>query len=357
MHDTVAAAALAAIEAWRTNDLLAQTGKQSAVIAYGQALMKGRETHASNQAFGDWIAKNKLDQEPFHDRRERTAAMAIAEIVRVDGTKTVNAQFADCPHTTPSNMMTWARENGLEPPPPPPVVAKPFEGNLDVVIAEFGKGLGLDLTGASWPRRKYEIEALFTKGTEHLRALVGRGPTKVGLESAAQFAANKSHEEQDRATIYDVRGYRTSARGEPPPEKRERREKRAKLREWKEKQAEIALNTALRRAQTPKVSDAEFERPPPDLIDKQYPGREAGITYGTVHRETHGPIWHNVGKRRKETAERKLKDLAADTEKAFEEYVNLDPGQQASVRKRWKIAMDRIAKTVGLEAPALAGAE
>jgi hypothetical protein len=362
MHDVEAAAALAAIEAWRTNERLVQdtsarahTAKQDAIIAYGEALLKGRLKHASNQAFSDWIAENQLDQAPFNDRRARSSAIQIAELVRVDGLGwATRAIFAGCQYNTPQDMMKWARESGLQPhrPAPAPSPSVP-DGNLDAVVIEFARNLGFNLDGPSWEARKSEIKGLFTNGTEHLRAMVFRGRGSVGLGAAYQFARDKTREEQDRATVEDVKGYRnnvgrTREPGPDSPDKQKRRDRSAQLAEWNRQQKEAAINAALRRAGKPPVSAEEFGRPPPELLTQQYPGREPGVTYATVHRERHGPIWHDVGKRRKQILERKLKDLAADLEKAVEDFGILDPEQQASVRKRWRIAAERIRPSIDL---------
>jgi hypothetical protein len=367
MHDTEAAAALAAIEAWRTNERLerdardasaqAHTAKQDAIIAYGEALLKGRLKHLGDQVFGAWIADNNLDQVPFNDRRGRSAAIQIAELIRADASGPVSTKFAGCQYNTPQDMMKWARENGLWPllPPVAKTIAKPFEGNLDAVVVEFGRNLGFNLDSPSWEARKSEIKGLFTYGTEHLRAMVFRGRGSVGLGAAYQFARDKTPEEQDAATVDGVKGYRNnvgrtreSPGGEEVPGKLKRNERRTQLAEWQRQQNEAAINAALRRAGKPKVTDAEFERPPPELIDQQYPGREPGVTYAKVHREQHGPIWHNVGKRRKQNLALKLKELAAELEKAIEDWGILDPDQQASIRKRWRIAAERIRPSIDL---------
>jgi len=362
--DTEATAALAAIEAWQTNDKFGRdtsarvhTCKQEAVIAYGEAIIAGRGKNPGDQAFGDWIKKNKLDQTPFQDFRERSGAMTIAKLARGIGTGTDSAPFADCQYNTPSNMVKWARGQGLKLPVAKLVVVTPFDGdNLDAVVSEFAKGLGIDPNGASWVRRKREIETLFTRGTEHLRAMVGvRGRGCVGLESAVRYALDHSAEEQDKATHDDVRGYRQVARGTgrkegAAPDK----PKKPSLDDWRRNQNQMAIDAALRRAGKPPITPEEFERPPPELRHQQYPGREPGVTYGNVHREEHGHTWHNVSQRKREMLERKLKELAGEVEKAFVDFATLEPDQQYSVRKRWRIALNRLRPTVDLSEKATA---
>ena len=131
--------------------------------------------------------------------------------------------------------------------------------------------------------------------------------------------------------------------------KPKRSEKKAKLEEWRRQQNEAAINAALARAGKPPITPEEFGRPPPELLDQQYPGRELGVTYAHVHREEHGPIWHDVGKRRRQNLALKLKELAGELEKALEEFGILDEEQQASVRKRWRITAERICSKIDLD--------
>lgn len=357
--DTEATAALAAIEAWQSNDKFGRdtsarvhTCKQEAVIAYGEAILKGREKYPGNVPFNDWITENKLDQAPFKDFRERAAAMTVARVI---GSRPDDAPFAACPFNTPSDMVRWGRESGMkwEAPAAKPAAkpaATPFNGdNLDAVVSEFGRQIGYDPNDKSWDRRKREIETLFERGTEHLRAMVGlRGRGKVGLESAARYATNKTAAEQDAATEADVRGYRQVARGTGRKEGPDK-PKKPSLDDWRRNQNQMAIDAALRRAGKPPITPEEFERPPPELRHQQYPGREPGVTYGNVHREEHGHTWHNVSKRKREMLERKLKDLAAEVEKAFEGFDTLEPNQNYSVRKRWRIALDRILAKHGVD--------
>jgi hypothetical protein len=78
-----------------------------AVIEYGKALLEGREGR-SNIAFKAWIAENKLDVgEPWKDRKERHAAMKIAEVV-VGNVPTMT--FDACPNARPVDIMKWYRK-------------------------------------------------------------------------------------------------------------------------------------------------------------------------------------------------------------------------------------------------------
>jgi hypothetical protein len=220
-------------------------------------------------------------------------------------------------------------------------------------LEAFGRRIRVDIAKPSWAKvRRGQIETLFIKGTEHLRAMVFHGRGGVGLDSAYQFARDKTAEEQDKATISDVRGYgervREASKAKQDPTQPTRTERRARLEAWQRQQTEAAINAAMRRAGTPKVTAEEFGVPPPEWADVQYPGREPGVTYAHVHREEHGPIWHNIEKRRRQTLALKLKELAADLEKAVADFDILDEDQQASVRKRWRIATERIRSKLDL---------
>ena len=87
--------------------------QQTAVIAYGKALLKGRKEYPSNKAFKKWVLEWDFNTTyPFNNPRERSEAMSIAEIIFRTGTEDC---FAECKHTVPSNMMTWARKTKLAP--------------------------------------------------------------------------------------------------------------------------------------------------------------------------------------------------------------------------------------------------
>ena len=90
----------------------AQASRDSAianVIRYGAALRVGRAIHATDDnAFHGWTKHTGLDlQKPFDDRRERSAAMQMAEIAG-DGSAVVTP-FAGCPHSRPTHCMRWFR--------------------------------------------------------------------------------------------------------------------------------------------------------------------------------------------------------------------------------------------------------
>jgi hypothetical protein len=80
----------------------------AAVAEYGAALMEGRQEHRSNKAFAEWVSANKLDVgKPWDKQQERHAATQIAKIVH--STNAVDG-FADCPHATPTHIMSWYRK-------------------------------------------------------------------------------------------------------------------------------------------------------------------------------------------------------------------------------------------------------
>jgi hypothetical protein len=212
---------------------------------------------------------------------------------------------------------------------------------------QFGIRCGYDTTAPAWETsRFYHVNGLLTHGVERLQELVVSHV--VGLEAADRYARHKSPEEQNNATIADIRKYynetrsRRSRRLRPEGERTKSESIKAKRASWRRQRHEAAINAALRLAAKPKVTDEEFERPPPELMDQQYPGREPGVTYAHVHREQHGPIWHNVARRKQLNLARKLKELAAELEKAVDDASILDAEQMASVQKRWRIAMNRL---------------
>lgn len=115
-NDPEAKAAVMAAREWRVHD---RKGKeeirhqQVAVIAYGNAMLKGRKRYSSNNEFKKWVREQELDIDyPFNNPRERSEAMRIAEIVFRTGAEDAEC-FIECPHKLPSHMMTWARKAGL----------------------------------------------------------------------------------------------------------------------------------------------------------------------------------------------------------------------------------------------------
>jgi len=81
-----------------------------AIIAYGDALLDGRRQFGSNKAFAQWVTDNSLDKDkPWSDRKERHAAMQLADIAVVGTTTDIEIMFKDCPNSTPTNIMKWYR--------------------------------------------------------------------------------------------------------------------------------------------------------------------------------------------------------------------------------------------------------
>ncbi len=182
------------------------------------------------------------------------------------------------------------------------------------------------------------------------------GQLSIGKTSA--YEARKIKDSGDAETIEGVKSGKLSLhkgmkKAKESTKDRSRKQspqgsKKARLEEWKRQQNETAINAARARAGKPAITPEEFGRPPPELEDQQYPGREPGVTYAHVHREEHGPIWHDVGKRRRQNLTLKLKEMAAELEKVLEEFGILDQEQQASVRKRWRITAERIRSKIDL---------
>jgi len=100
---------LAAVEDYTAAMREEGAGQQHAIraaVAYGEALLLGREAHASGKFFTAWVHDNQLDVEfPWDRRHQRTAAMGIARIVRKDGL----SAFAECSRSLPSDIMAWHR--------------------------------------------------------------------------------------------------------------------------------------------------------------------------------------------------------------------------------------------------------
>jgi hypothetical protein len=132
--DSIAERAAEAMSDYETGIAKEQTGRDdaiAAIIKYGLAMAEGRALHTSNNQFGDWIKARGLDKiKPFDLRQERAAAGQIAKIA-VDSTATVNP-FSGCPHSRPTNIMTWWRAKQPKPAPlsqplpkAPPAYAEP----------------------------------------------------------------------------------------------------------------------------------------------------------------------------------------------------------------------------------------
>ena len=104
-----AAKALAAYEKGLAGKKTGHKQVIDAIIAYGDALSKGRNAHKSNDEFGKWIVANRLDQtKPFDLRQERSAAMQVSKIV-IDSSRTVD-DISECSHSRPNNIMAWVRK-------------------------------------------------------------------------------------------------------------------------------------------------------------------------------------------------------------------------------------------------------
>lgn len=85
-----------------------------AVIHYGEALLVGRELHPAMQRFRAWVSENELDHgKPWSSRVERTAAMAIARIVRENGL--APNPFEGCPRSRPNDIAAWYRKQHPKP--------------------------------------------------------------------------------------------------------------------------------------------------------------------------------------------------------------------------------------------------
>lgn len=85
---------------------------------------------------------------------------------------------------------------------PPPTVPN----GLDIAILNFARS-NLDQVNPDKHMQSY-VKALFTKGTEHVRQMVGLGKDKVGLERAYYFVRHHSPEEQNQASFADVIGFK-----------------------------------------------------------------------------------------------------------------------------------------------------
>lgn len=90
--------------------------RQQAVIIYGRALLRLRKAHPNNKEFNNCLIAQRLNESPFDDFRERSAAMAIAKAVIGSADNASNSAdnaFDDCGVATASHMAKWARKAGL----------------------------------------------------------------------------------------------------------------------------------------------------------------------------------------------------------------------------------------------------
>jgi hypothetical protein len=109
-----------------------------AVVEYGRALQEGRDDNARNTKFSEWVSEHRLNvDEPWSDRRERTAAMAITKLV--DGTGAVNT-FAGCPNTRPTHIMSWWRKEHPEAVKKKPSQAAQTQKALDIIKTMVAQG-------------------------------------------------------------------------------------------------------------------------------------------------------------------------------------------------------------------------
>ena len=161
-----------------------------AVIEYGAGLLELREAYPANKDFAAWVAHYELDQgEPWGDRRERSAAMAIAA---VDGTAAVNT-FAGCPHTRPTHIMKWYRKQH------PETVKRGRPKKLKLVKSKQGS-LALNeeqqLAAAEFtPKGKLSIEKAIRL---HKQRLEKQFQQRLGEEVRAQIAkANDATRKQN----------------------------------------------------------------------------------------------------------------------------------------------------------------
>lgn len=117
-NDPAAAQGVKAIGDYHINIRRESEGRAAAVAAivrYGDALTKGRGKR-SDKAFGEWIKAQGLDQgSVFMLRQERAAAMQIAKIEADHkawhgDSIAYHPAFDECPHSRPTNIMTWWRQ-------------------------------------------------------------------------------------------------------------------------------------------------------------------------------------------------------------------------------------------------------
>ena len=194
------------------------------------------------------------------------------------------------------------------------------------------------------------LRAIITDGDEVLIEWVES--KKVGMRAANNFVRSTPFDKRAGITPADVtrigNAVRNAWRSQQTETSTRKTGEKVQGEDHDRRMMSAALTAERRSRPSRKSSDAEFERPPAHLIDQQYPGREPGVTYATVHREQHGPIWHNVAKRRQQTLARELKELAAEWEQKMANFNILDDEQRDSVRKRWRIAAKRLQPWIDL---------
>lgn len=234
----------------------------------------------------------------------------------------------------------------LEPKPEKPRQRLRHRGNIDVACIEMAKRLG----AATKETQLGYLRTIITDGDEALIQMVEA--KKVGLRAASNFVRLTPFDKRDGITPKDVsrigNEVRNTWRAQQTGKTAGKAGEKAPREDHSLRVMSAAVSAAERRAIKPRVSDEEFERPPADLIDQQYPGREPGVTYATVHREQHGPIWHNVAKRRQHTLLREVKELAAELERKVANFGILDDEQLDSARTRWRITAKRIRPWIDL---------
>jgi hypothetical protein len=205
----------------------------------------------------------------------------------------------------------------------------------DAELKQFALEIGCNASDGHSPTY---LRRLLESAEPHILEMVRR--KEVGYQSAAYFAFNTPREKQHGVSPKSI-AHEGNRFKHGKTETAEREHKR-KVRERGEllRQRQIAATkAAIDRARArQKVTDEEFERPPPELLDQEYPGRP-GFTYASVHREQHGPIWINVSAKRRRELVIRLGEIAAEFSKHMEKLEILDDRQRASVFHRWRRAL------------------
>jgi hypothetical protein len=210
-------------------------------------------------------------------------------------------------------------------------------------VKQFMQEIGCNTTASS--TLSY-IKQLLETGEPNVFDMVKRG--EVGICAAAIFCTQTPRETQRSATSAAVKHEgnlikKGHAKADDERAKtNDEREHKRKVRERNKliKQRTIeATKAAIERARSrPKITDEEFERPPPELLHEEYPGRP-GWTYASVHREQHGPVWINVSQKRRRDLVIKLSEIAREFSSHMEKIEILDERERATVFHRWRRAL------------------
>ena len=150
-NDPLAKRAVLAAREWNVHHRKGKEAikpQQNAVIDYGMILLEVRKQHTSNNKYKEEVLTRRLDIPPFNERRERSAALAIAEIVD-DRVKfvddlVVNDLFEGCDATNAQMMVRWARKTGLILPKKRNPAATPMAREQIRVAAENGQAVNRD---------------------------------------------------------------------------------------------------------------------------------------------------------------------------------------------------------------------